>query len=286
MKLLGAQRQVDVPPRMAKLLEDQWARIDPDFDRFRDTYYNSDYARTTSGATIANWVVPNHVKARRNFNPKWQKMSSQVREVYGITLDGVLFRSDKHERYHNLKTRNSAVQCHTNIDNRTNRQRNSRSAEEICYGTINKIYLHFQWPPTRSQLKAARLSKRTTRIDPSKVPVPSMVVADCCWYRTVGHEKASHLKVVKAWPDWDRDCPLSDVRNWFAMNVALWPALWSEKIKMIRSGNGDVDDDVIVDPDDAKEEEDDGDEREKTWLKSHRVVITHHDAEPTLARRR
>ena len=301
--MLGAQRTEHVTPRMLQLLQDQWARLDPHFDAFRTAYNNTTYSRQP-GADLAKWTPPPHLLSNKHFNPNWQKMSSKVREVSRITLDGILFRTELHEKHYNLKTRNSSVQCHVNIDNRVGQQRNARSGEEICYGVIQRFYLHFQWPPTRAQLKAARVSKRSVNVDPSRVPVPFMVVADCRWYRAVGHEKVSHLKVVKAWPAWDEDCPISDVRNWFAMNIALWPARWSEKTDMSREG-GDVDDDDEYrrdddDDDDDDDHDDDDDEdqgsdggargaggaTEKHWLKSHRVVITHHETEPTLARRR
>jgi hypothetical protein len=230
----------------------------------------------SAGATIAKWKPPSTVLANPNFNANWQKMTSLAWTVDRIYLDGVLFRGEIYEKFKNNKTNNTGVQCHVQVDNRSGRQRTARSHEEICYGVIQRFYLHFQWEPTRDQLKTARVSHRTNRIDPDKVPIPHMVVADCRWYRSAGEEQTSQLTVVEHWPDWDRDCPLSDVQNWFAMNIALWPArLTTAQAKNIKSNravddDGGDDDDVLV----------------TNWLKSHRVVITHHEAAPTLARRR
>jgi hypothetical protein len=133
---------------------------------------------------------------------------------------------------------------------------------EKCYGTVNNFFLHFKYPPTKEQLAGATTK---SKIDPLKVGVPFLVVADCAWYReTSTKHPISGLTQIQPHPQWNLDCPLVRMQDCLPMNVVYWPAKPLELLeKLTNEINGE--ESKSSSPDDPN-----------------MVVITHHEEVPVV----
>lgn len=83
-------------------------------------------------------------------------MDRTVWEVHRLDLDGVLFRTEvgQNRKKTEMKTDNSCIigwteVLRTNIKNKREKRRGNKNAtqKEKCYGRIQRLYVHFMYPP-------------------------------------------------------------------------------------------------------------------------------------------
>ena len=74
---------------------------------------------------------------------KWQTMDRTVWEIHRVKLDSVLFRSEfgQNRKKKEMKTDNSFIMGWTDVS------RDNITEAEQCYGVIERLYLHFMYPP-------------------------------------------------------------------------------------------------------------------------------------------
>lgn len=73
-------------------------------------------------------------------------MDDTVWELHRATIDGVLFRTSKVQRRKRNRTDNSCVVGYVNV-----RDDSNRAVVQKCYGVIQRLYLHFMYPPPTNQ---------------------------------------------------------------------------------------------------------------------------------------
>ena len=84
-----------------------------------------------------------------------------------------------------------------------------------CYGVINKLYLHFMYPPEKSTYKLNGKSL-------PKMNTPWILCALCQWYEHLGEDPETGLTRIIPNAFW-AGCPLQNLSNCYAENVVYWP---------------------------------------------------------------
>jgi hypothetical protein len=180
--LKGKQRIFPASDNLFEMLQDQWAILNRSFDIFRDKYYT--YRRNNvNPVSFAKWENNNDDEKSAVQEANWQKMDRTVWEIDRCTLDGVLFRTRRSQDRKGTRTDNSCIVGYTNVVRDERRQRGARTKEaragskqERCYGVIDRLYLHFMYPPTAEALENATYKRK---IDPATVGVPWAIFASC-----------------------------------------------------------------------------------------------------------
>lgn len=279
IKLLGRQQLVVLSQRLFKLLQDQWASYNPLFRTFRDNYdkyYKAEKKKPHPNVVLfRNWKVDQNTEEQK----QWQKMNKKAWEVGRVLLDGVYFRSQKVQRHKGTKTDNSCITGEVNIDQRTSiRQRNVTVTSETCYGKIETFYLHFMYPPSDEQLRAATTK---SKLDPSKINIPFVIVAHCDWFVPIatGFHAGTGLPQITPYNNWNTDCPLIRMQDCWAANVAFWPVNPIRKYRNLLTKM--FVEDASSDEDDECKEAEESDPYEHDYL-----VISHHEKVPVILRNR
>jgi hypothetical protein len=268
-ELLGKQKPVHLCLRTFQHIQDLWCAEDKQLDTFRDLHRAYECQRKASKqqfSSFADWRV---LVSRANTAEQlqWQAMSHTAHEIERVTLDGVLFRSERSQNRKQSKTDNSCIVCMTEIDYTTGRQRRKKTGIEQCYGRVQTFYLHFKFPPSKEQLREATFK---SRIDPAKVGVPFLVVALCDWFMSSA-QPYENTKLTQIEPNqlWNNDCPVVDLQDCLSMNVCFWPA---NPVAVMRQTKADKH----------------RGENDEAMMVTDLVVITHHEEIPVVvnARRR
>lgn len=149
---------------------------------------------------------------------RWQTMDATVWEIDRVTLDGVLFRSEKCQNNKN----NGTVTDNSVLTGETEVVREGVTTKERCYGIAETFYLHFMYPSDPARLKQATTKRR---INPAQVGVPWAVFAKCRWYEQLPDKHPPHNGLTQCIRnvEWD-ECALIAMQNCFAMNCVLWPS--------------------------------------------------------------
>ena len=200
-------------------------------------------------------------------------------EIDRVTLDGVYFRSSKVQHRKNSKTDNSCIVANVNVDERSSsRQRSATVSRNVtCYGIVQTFYLHFMYPPSNEQLLAATTK---SKLDPSKINIPWMVLAYCDWYLPKGNgiHPATGLVHITPEADWNESCPLIRMQDCQSVNVAFWPTdpirKYRNRLTRMFKECPSSDDEDEKQPEHKFAEEDDY------------LVITHHEQVPVIVRNR
>jgi len=252
--LLGKQRKRTVDDWLFGQLQDQWAIRSKPYDRFKDaysTYVENCQSSIKEPATFSTWIPLNRdpqteeEKRKRQEQQKWQSMRKTVFEIDRLQMDGVLFRTELIQIEKQTKTDNSCIIGETLTYGR-NAARSRSTQKERCYGRIQRLYLHFMYPPSDEELKCATLKGK---IDPYKITqVPWAVFALCNWYEDKGVNALNLLTQVEYNPFWsERDkggCPLIAMDHCFSANCVLWPSMPYDDSKYDAEGmlkTGEVD---------------------------------------------
>jgi hypothetical protein len=219
--LLGKQIKQQANDWLFQQLQDQWGSRNIHFNTFRKKY--ADYKKqcedkNESPQEFQNWTAHGPRTSREK---QWQSMDKCVYEVERVTLDGILFRSEPSQDRKGTKTDNSYIYGQTKVTDR-----NGQTTTEDCYGRIQKLYLHFMYPPTSPDLENAT-DKR--RIDPYKIQTaPWHVYVKCKWYKSPteqSYNPINGLLQVQNRSNWDNSCPFISLSNCYAKNLMLWPSL-------------------------------------------------------------
>ena len=139
-------------------------------------------------------------------------MDDTVWEMHRATIDGVLFRTSKVQRRKRSRTDNSCVVGYVNVQDDSNRQQVQK-----CYGVIQRLYLHFMYPPPSNQTYKLTVEKL------KNIQVPWIVCAECDWFEEIGHDSTTGLTHIRPNQFW-ADCPLIDLVDCHPSNVVFWPA--------------------------------------------------------------
>jgi hypothetical protein len=231
IRLLGKQVKRKGSDWLFDQLLDQWGSRDVHFNTFLQKY--KDYKATCDEKEQTPQEFRNWTDGRRRsssvLEKKWQSMDACVYEVERVTLDGVLFRTGPSQNRKNTNTDNSYILGETYVN------RDEVTTRVDCYGRLQKIYLHFMYPPTPEDLKQATDERR---IDPYKISTaPWKVFVKCKWYRTSkdlpseSYNPINGLLQVHHDENWNTGCPFIALRDCYAKNLMLWPSVpFDEKL--------------------------------------------------------
>jgi hypothetical protein len=232
IELLGAQHKRNCTDWLFKQLQDQWAIKSKPYDRFRDHYDRyvvTCTERKVHAEVFHKWnprqrgPVNEDEEKKRDQQLKWQSMERCVWEVDRIKLDGVLFRTERIQTHKGTVTDNSYVIGETFTYGRQNGSRSRSAQPERCYGRIQKIYLHFMYPPLAEDLVNAT---DKCRIDPYKIQsAPWAVFLKCKWYEESEQNPNNGLNQVRYNAAWTQSCPFIAISGCKAMNCILWPSV-------------------------------------------------------------
>lgn len=208
----GALRPVQLTPKLFQLFEDEWADKNKDFSRFRDRYRSYVKKCQNKGKPalpMADWKDSRISEDEQ----QWQPMSHQAWSVSMACLDGVLFRTEKHEIRKKCKTTNRYIigQVRVRVPNQ------SKTTTVNCYGVVKELYVHFMSKPEQStyKLTAAKLAK---------FKEPWILCAICEWYEDAGTNPVNGLPQIRPNKHWQEDCPLINLHSCIGANVAFWPS--------------------------------------------------------------
>lgn len=230
--LMGKQIKRGVSDEAFKNLQNEWAIRDKEYDKFKDSYETYETRckeQKKVPDSFANWnplrsPTTESDRKKREKQCKWQSMTNTVWEVQRLTMDGVLFRTELIQNSKGVKTDNSYVIGETYTSDRQPDQRNTRSRlPEKCYGRLQRLYLHFMYPPSDEDLAAAT---EHGKLDPHKITnVPWAVFALCRWYEVMGVNPRNQLQQVRYNKQWTSGlCPLICMYSCFSTNCMLWPS--------------------------------------------------------------
>jgi hypothetical protein len=160
------------------------------------------------------------------YTPRWQKTDDTVSELHRATIDGVLFRTSKVQRQKRNRTDNSCLVGYVNVQNGRN-----QGAVQKCYGIIQRLYLHFMYPPPPNQTYKLTVEKL------KDIKVPWMVCAECLWYEEIGKAATTGLTRIRPNEFWEEGCPLIDLVDCHPSNVVFWPEAPFDPDKFDDDGN-------------------------------------------------
>ena len=156
-------------------------------------------------------------------------MDDTVWELHRATIDGVLFRTSKVQPQKRNRTDNSCVVGYVNVQNGTGRNQGARAVQK-CYGVIQRLYLHFMYPPPKTQTYKLTVEKL------ERITVPWCVFAECDWYEELGKSPTTGLTRIRKNDFW-ADCPLIDLANCHPSNVVFWPETPFDPMKFDEDGH-------------------------------------------------
>jgi len=128
-------------------------------------------------------------------------------------LDGVLFRTERHEIRKRCKTTNSYIVGLVKVD--TGAQ--SKPVTQKCYGVIKRFYVHFMYPPAKSTYKLTVRKLKT-------FPEPWILCAKCEWFEEAGQNPINGLVQIRPNSAWDAGCAFTNLSNCLSINITLWPS--------------------------------------------------------------
>ena len=152
-------------------------------------------------------------------------MDDTVWELHRATIDGVLFRTSKVQRQKRNRTDNSCLVGYVNVQNGRN-----QGAVQKCYGIIQRLYLHFMYPPPSNQTYKLTMEKLKS------ITVPWCVFAECDWYEELGKSPTTGLTRIRK-NDFRANCPLIDLANCHPSNVVFWPETPFDPAKFDEDGH-------------------------------------------------
>jgi len=100
-------------------------------------------------------------------------------------------------------------------------------AVQKCYGIIQRLYLHFMYPPP---------PKQTYKLAVENLKSSTVPWIECDWYEERGKSPTTGLTRIRK-NDFRANCPLIDLANCHPSNVVFWPETPFDPAKFDEDGH-------------------------------------------------